>query len=68
MPQLPVNSIVGFLGVLLLIFGFFLALAGTQILSIERVSVAPGRKTWGFGLLLLVLGLSLVIVDTGILT
>jgi sugar lactone lactonase YvrE len=65
MAQLPVNSIVGFLGVLLLLFGFFLALAGSQILRIEKVSVAPGPRTWGFGLVLLVIGLSLVIVDAG---
>jgi uncharacterized membrane protein len=63
MPEIPVNSIVGFLGVLLLIFGFFLAIAGSQIIKIVKVSVAPGPRTWGFGIVLLIAGLALIILD-----
>jgi hypothetical protein len=63
MPQIPVNSIVGFVGVLSLIVGFFLALAGSQIIRVEKVSVEPGPRTWGFGLGLLLVGAALLIAD-----
>lgn len=63
MPEIPVNSIVGFLGVVSLIIGFFLALAGSQIVKVEKVSVEPGPRTWGFGLGLLAVGAALLIID-----
>jgi hypothetical protein len=49
MPERPVSSVLGFLGVISLIVGFFLTLAGSQIIKVEKVCVEPGSRTWGVG-------------------
>jgi hypothetical protein len=45
-----------YIGAFALIAGFFLVLAGLDVIKIQQVSVTPGRKTWGFGLFLVVFG------------
>jgi len=53
----PVNTLTGFIGFALLVFGLFLLLAGFQIISVEKVSVTPGKRTWGLGILFALLGI-----------
>ncbi len=63
MPEIPVNSPLGYVGVFLLLFGFFLILAGTEIVTIKQVTVKPGTKTWGFGIVLAVFGIVFLLPD-----
>jgi len=56
MPTIPVSSAVGYVGVFLLIAGFFFVVTGLNILKVEKLTVATGRKTWGFGIFLVVAG------------
>jgi hypothetical protein len=63
MPEIPVTSPLGYLGVVLLLFGFFLVLGGARIIRIEKVTVTSGPKTWGFGFVLIVLGTVFLLPD-----
>lgn len=63
MPDIPVTSPLSYVGVFLLLLGFFLVLAGLGILTIEKVTVKPGAKTWGFGIIMAMLGTSLLLLD-----
>ncbi len=56
MPAIPVSSPLSYVGVFLLISGFFLVVAGLNIIRIEKITVKPGSKTWGFGIILVVFG------------
>lgn len=56
MPEIPVTSALSYLGMFFLISGFFLILSGVDIIKIKKVAVKPGRRTWGFGILLAVFG------------
>ena len=60
MEGIPVNSVTGFIGLALLVFGLFLLLTGMQIIKIEKVSVAPGVRTWGVGI---VFGIICCVID-----
>lgn len=63
MPNIPVNSASGYIGVFLILFGFFLILAGLDIIKIEKVTVKSGAKTWGFGIILAIFGLVFLLPD-----
>ena len=52
----PISSPLSYIGVFLAIFGFFLILAGLKIISIEKITVTPGRQTWVVGYISIVLG------------
>ncbi|KAA3657894.1 MAG: hypothetical protein DWQ04_26730 [Chloroflexi bacterium] len=56
MPDVPINSPLGYVGVVLLLFGFFLILAGSGIVKIEKITVSQGAKTWGFGGFMVIVG------------
>jgi len=56
MPDIPVTSPLSYVGVFLFISGFFLLIAGLNVVRIEKVTVKPGSKTCGVGIILLVLG------------
>lgn len=64
MPSIPISSPFGYLGVFLSILGFFLIVAGVGILNVEKISVKPGRVTWGMGILLAIIGLGLLYFET----
>ena len=57
MPDIPVNSIIGYIGVFLLVLGIFLVLTGFSIIKIQQVTVTPGKKTWLLGIILAVAGI-----------
>jgi hypothetical protein len=63
MPTIPVNSALGYIGVFLMVIGFFLILAGLDIFKVEKISVKSGRRTWGFGVFLAVLGIAFLLPD-----
>ncbi len=63
MPKIPVQSALSYLGVFFLIVGFFLVLAGIDIVRVEKLTVKPGRRTWGFGILLALLGILFLVPD-----
>ncbi len=56
MPSIPVVNPLGYVGVFLVIAGLFLAIAGLGLIKIEKLTITPGRKTWGIGLLLAAIG------------
>ncbi len=63
MPDIPVNSALGYVGVFFLLSGFFLVLAGLEIFKVEKITVTPGRKTWVFGIFLAAFGLLFLLPD-----
>lgn len=65
MPELPVQSALGYLGVLALVFGMFLILAGLEVVQFQQVTVARGRKTWMVGLAFVLIGLAFLLTDLG---
>jgi hypothetical protein len=67
MPTIPVNTPLGFIGLLMLVLGLFLLLAGFNILKVEKVTVKPGRLTWSFGIFLSIVGLLLLTFSEPIL-
>ncbi len=65
MPPLPVTTPLGYLGIIFLLAGSFLLVTGLGILKIDRLTVVPGRKTWGLGLFLGILGILFLLPDIG---
>jgi len=63
MPEIPVSSPLSYVGVFLLISGFFLVLAGLNIVRVEKITVKPGSKTWGFGIVLVVFGAAFLLPE-----
>ena len=61
MPTIPANPALGYVGTFLLIVGIFLVAAGLNIFKItEKVQIAPGGKTLGFGAILILFGIILL--------
>ena len=58
--QIPFNTPLGFIGFLMLGLGVFLLLAGFSILNVEKITVKPGRNTWGIGVIFSIIGVALV--------
>ena len=56
MPSIPVSTPLGYLGVFFMLFGFFLLIAGTGVISVKEVSVKPGRVTLLFGAIMILIG------------
>ena len=63
MPSIPFTSPLSYLGALALIFGSFLIIAGLKIITVERISVKEGPKTWGFGVALVAIGIAALLPD-----
>ena len=63
MPEIPVSSPLSYVGVFLLISGFFLVVAGLSIIRVEKITVKPGSKTWGFGIVLVVFGAAFLLPE-----
>lgn len=63
MLNIPINSPLSYVGVFLATLGFFLILAGLKIISIEKITVTPGRRTWVSGAVILLLGLLFLFPD-----
>jgi hypothetical protein len=59
----PISSPLSYIGVFLAILGFFLVLAGLKIISIEKITVTPGRQTWVVGIVILLIGLIFLFPD-----
>ncbi len=62
MPAIPVHTPLGFLGFALIVLGVFLFLAGLGVLSVQKVSVQPGRLTLASGVVSALIGLALVLI------
>jgi hypothetical protein len=56
MPPIPIPSALNYLGVFFLIFGFFLLIAGSGVIKVEKISVKPGCATLAFGAFLIIVG------------
>ena len=61
--DIPISSPLSYVGVFLAILGFFLILAGSSIIKIEKVTVTTGRKTWIGGIVILILGIIFLLPD-----
>jgi len=62
---IPINSIVGYIGLALLVFGVFMVLAGFDVISIQQVTVRKGRKTWILGIVFALFGIWLLLPELG---
>ena len=60
---IPINSIMGYIGLALLVFGVFMVLAGFDVISIQQVTVRKGRKTWALGIVFALLGIWLLLPE-----
>lgn len=63
--NIPINSIMGYIGLALLVFGAFMVLAGFDVISIQQVTVRKGRKTWILGIVFALLGIWLLLPELG---
>jgi hypothetical protein len=61
MPDIPVPEPLGYIGAFLVLAGLFLFIAGLGIINIEKLTIQPGRKTWGIGLLVTFVGILFLI-------
>lgn len=59
--NLPNEPSLMYIALLLLILGLFLFIAGLGIVSVEKISVLPGIKTWSIGLVLMLFGILLML-------
>ena len=64
--NIPIQTTTGFIGLGLLVFGGFMVLAGLDIISIEKISVNQGKRTWIVGLVFAILGLALLFPEFGL--
>ena len=62
---IPINSVLGYIGLALLVFGVFMVLAGFDVISIQQVTVRKGRKTWILGIVFALLGIWLLFPEFG---
>lgn len=63
MPPIPISSALNYLGVFFLIFGFFLLIAGSGVIKVEKISVKPGCATLVFGAFLIIVGFAFLIPE-----
>jgi len=56
MPNIPVTSPLAYIGVFLILSGLFFILTGSGIIKIEKLSVAPGKRTLIIGFILAGMG------------
>ncbi len=56
-------STMSYIGVLALAAGLFLILAGFGVIKIEKITVTPGPLTWGFGIILALVGIFFLLPD-----
>jgi len=59
----PTSSPLSYIGVLALLFGIFLLLAGLDVIRIKQVTVVRGRRTWVLGVVFSVAGLLILMPD-----
>ena len=59
----PIILLLGYAGAGLILFGFFLIITGFGVVKIEKITVLPGRKTLGAGIMLASLGLLFLLPD-----
>lgn len=62
---IPINSVLGYIGLALLVFGVFMVLAGFDVISIQQVTVSKGRKTWALGIVFSLVGIWLLLPEFG---
>jgi len=63
MLEIPNNPSLGYIGVLTLALGVFLVLAGSGIINIDKIVVAQGAKTWGVGIVFVIVGILFLLSD-----
>jgi hypothetical protein len=63
MDNIPVNSVIGYIGLALLVFGVFMVLTGFDIISIQQVTVKKGKKTWALGIVFTIIGIVLLMPE-----
>jgi hypothetical protein len=57
MPDIPVPEPLGYIGVVFVIAGFFLFIAGLGIFNIDKLTIRPGIQTWVLGLFVALVGI-----------
>ena len=49
MPDVPIESPLGYIGVVFLMAGALLVLAGLDVIRIDKVTIRRSRRTWVIG-------------------
>jgi hypothetical protein len=66
--NIPITDPLNYVGIFFLLAGFFLILAGLSIIKVEKITVAPGKKTLGFGVVFSILGCIILVLINFLLT
>ncbi|UOG92593.1 MAG: hypothetical protein L3K52_02380 [Candidatus Thiothrix sulfatifontis] len=61
MPNIPSDPSIIYIAILLLLIGLFLFVSGLDIISVEKITVSKGFKTWFVGLILMISGAVLMV-------
>ena len=56
MPSIPVNTLLGYIGVFLFFAGIVLCLCGLDILKLSIVTVKPSARTCVIGIIITIVG------------
>ncbi len=63
MPDMPVNTIFGYFGVMAFLFGVILVLSGAGVIKLLDISIQEGQKTLAFGIVFILVGAGLISLD-----
>lgn len=55
--NIPAQTLIGFIGVILFLSGIILALAGVKIIELKNLSIQPGRTTFLIGIVFIIAGM-----------
>ena len=64
MPNMPANTLLGYIGTVFFFFGIFLIFAGLGVIKVQQVTVTKGTKTFIAGVIIAVIGGALVLSDS----
>jgi len=64
MPEMPANTLLGYIGTVFFLFGIFLILAGLGVIKVQQVTVSMGAKTLILGIIIAMIGGILVFSDS----
>lgn len=61
---IPARTLPGFLGAVLVLFGLLLVMVGIGIVRVKKyIEITPGKKTWVIGIIAVLVGMVLVLLD-----
>jgi hypothetical protein len=65
MPSIPATTTFGYIGIIFLISGCFMTIAGFGIIKPDKVKITPGKTTWVLGIILIFISGFFLVADMG---